>query len=260
MVEKELATAKREVLGLPISTGSFNAHVEAFADLGAQRRSAYVCCVNAHMTVEAWKRPEFSKVVRQAAYATADGVPVLRALQLFHRVQQQRVAGNDIMPALLAEAEKRGLSVFFYGSTRHVLDKVVERCKKELPNLRIAGTLSPPFNRRDPKEVQAEAERIEATRPNVVMVALGCPKQEEWMATAQGTVNALMLGLGGAFLLYAGLDSRAPKWMRDLSLEWTYRLWLEPRRLWKRYLVTNSLFLILFSKHLSYHILGRRRT
>src|SRR5690606_26766467 len=81
--------------------------------------------------------------------------------------------------------------------------------------------------------------------PDFVFVALGCPKQEKWMAEHRGKINACMLGLGQAFHVYAGKERRLPRWMRSLSLEWAYRLYLEPRRLWKRYLVTNSLFLLL---------------
>ena len=94
------------------------------------------------------------------------------------------------------------------------------------------------------------AARINALGAHIIMVALGCPKQERWMAAMKGKVNVVMLGLGGAFLLYAGVDSRAPKWMRTLSLEWLYRLALEPRRLWKRYFITNSIFLSMFLKAL----------
>jgi N-acetylglucosaminyldiphosphoundecaprenol N-acetyl-beta-D-mannosaminyltransferase len=120
---------------------------------------------------------------------------------------------------------------------------MVERATKEHPALRIAGVWSPPFAPLEHMDLDAEAARINASGAHIVMVSLGCPKQERWMAAMKGRVNGVMLGLGGAFLLYAGMDTRAPKWMRDASLEWLYRLALEPRRLWKRYLVTNSLFL-----------------
>jgi N-acetylglucosaminyldiphosphoundecaprenol N-acetyl-beta-D-mannosaminyltransferase len=128
------------------------------------------------------------------------------------------------------------------------LDAMVKRAQLELPGLHIAGTCSPPFRTLTEQEMTEQAQVINASGAHLVMVALGCPKQERWMAAMKGRVNAVMLGLGGAFLLYAGVDSRAPKWMRDLSLEWLYRLALEPGRLWKRYLVTNSVFLWLFLK------------
>lgn len=240
---------KRHVLTADISIGSFAAHIAAFGDLATEHRSSYVCCVNAHMTVEA-RDPAFARVVNGADFATADGMPVLKALNLFHRAGQERVAGNDILPALFAEAERRKLSVFLYGGQEAVQERIVARAAKEFPGLRMAGAYAPPFAPIERMDLEAEARRINASGAHIVMVSLGCPKQERWMALMKGRVQGVMLGLGGAFLLYAGVDGRAPKWMRDLSLEWLYRLWLEPRRLWKRYLVTNTLFIGLFLKEL----------
>ena len=122
----------------------------------------------------------------------------------------------------------------------------MDRAARELPTLRIVGHWSPPFAPLEQMDLMTDAARINTSGAGIVMVSLGCPKQERWMAAMKGQVHAVMLGVGGAFLLYAGVDTRAPKWMRDLSLEWMYRLWLEPRRLWRRYLVTNSQFLVLF--------------
>jgi N-acetylglucosaminyldiphosphoundecaprenol N-acetyl-beta-D-mannosaminyltransferase len=249
---------RKPVLGLEISTGSFADHVAVFMAWGRAHRSSYVCCVNAHMTVEAHWNPDLAVIVNAADAATADGMPVLKALQLFHGVEQERVAGNDLLPALLVAAAHQGLSVYFHGGEQQVLDAMVGRAMKELPGLRIAGTCSPPFRKLTEEEMAEQARVINASGAHIVMVALGCPKQERWMAAMQGRVNAVMLGLGGAFLLYAGVDSRAPKWMRDLSLEWLYRLALEPGRLWKRYLVTNSVFLWLFLKESFGRIFTRR--
>lgn len=237
---------RKRVIGLDITTGTFAEQVSAITALGRAHRSGYVCCVNAHMTVEARDDRAFAAVVNGADLATPDGMPVLRSLQLFHKVRQERVAGNDLLPALFAVAEDEGLSVYLYGGRQEVLDAMVERAAREHPGLRIAGTCSPPFRALAPEEVEAHVAAINDTGAHLVMVSLGCPKQERWMASMKGRVQAAMVGVGGAFLLYAGVDTRAPKWMRDLSLEWAYRLALEPRRLWKRYLVTNTRFLVLF--------------
>lgn len=234
---------RRRVLTVDITLGTFSDHVEAIGRAAAAHRSAYVCCVNAHMTMEA-RDPAFAEVVDRADLATADGMPIVRSLSLLHGVVQERVAGNDLLPAVLAHAEQHGLAVFLYGGAQATLDAMVERASKEHPALRIAGAWSPPYAPLDRMDLDAEAARINASGAHIIMVSLGCPKQERWMAAMKGRVNGVMLGLGGAFLLYAGVDSRAPKWMRDASLEWLYRLALEPRRLWKRYLVTNTLFLV----------------
>ncbi len=238
------ALPKRHVLTAEISVGSFREHVQRIAEHGVAHRSSYVCCVNAHMTVEA-EQADFAAVVNEADFATADGMPVLLALRRFHRIDQERVAENDLMPAIMAKAEELGLSVYLYGGTEHGHQLILQRVARDLPRLRIAGRHVPPFAPLSAMDLDAEAQRINATGAHIVLVSLGCPKQERWMGLMKGKVNAVMLGLGGAFLLYAGIDGRAPLWMRKLSLEWLYRLCLEPRRLWKRYLVTNSRFIML---------------
>lgn len=243
------AFPKRRVLTADITVAPFDAQIAAFSDLGQAHTSSYVCCVNAHMTVEA-RDPAFAAMVNGADIATADGMPVLKALNLFHGVGQERVAGNDILPALFNEAERRGLRVFLYGGQEEVLRKIVGRAAVENPGLIFAGTYSPPYAPIERMDLLADAERINASGAHIIMVSLGCPKQERWMAAMKGRVHGVMLGLGGAFLLQAGVDTRAPKWMRDLSLEWLYRLWLEPGRLWKRYFVTNTLFIGLFLREL----------
>jgi len=248
---------KLRVITVDITLGAFAELVSAMADLGAARRSGYVCCVNAHMTMEA-RDPAFAQVVNSADMATADGMPIVKSLGLLHKVRQERVAGNDLLPALFAEAERRDLSVFLYGGADATLQLMLERATREYPKLRIAGSWSPPFGPLESMDFDAEARRINDSGANIVMVSLGCPKQERWMAAMKGKVQGVMLGLGGAFLLYAGIDDRAPQWMRNASLEWLYRLVLEPRRLWKRYLVTNSLFLFHLLKELPKPRSGRR--
>lgn len=210
--------------------------------MAALRESAYVCCVNAHMTVEAARDAEFRSVVNKADFATADGMPLTKALAWLCGKKQERVAGNDLMPSILQAADERRLAVYLYGGKEEVLKLIRDRVARELPALRIAGSESPPFRPLSDAEMDEVAERINASAANFVLVALGCPKQERWMAAMRGRVQAVMLGVGGAFPLYAGIDTRAPLWMRKLCLEWTYRLALEPGRLWKRYLVTNSIF------------------
>lgn len=239
---------RAEIFGLQLSTGTFKAHVEAIIDMGRRHQSAYVCCVNVHMCMEAQKDSAFAAVVNGADLATADGMPILKSLHRFRHMQQERVAGNDLLPAVMAAAEANGLHIFLQGGKQAVLDEIVRRAAKDYPRLRIAGTWSPPFREATVQERDAEVERIAQSGAHIVMVSLGCPRQEKWMAAMKGKIPAVMLGLGGAFLLYAGVDTRAPLWMRRASLEWLYRLCLEPGRLWKRYLFTNSAFILLYAK------------
>jgi N-acetylglucosaminyldiphosphoundecaprenol N-acetyl-beta-D-mannosaminyltransferase len=151
----------------------------------------------------------------------------------------------DIFPDLLREAEARQKSVYFYGSGSVTLEKILARAKKDFPRLIIAGSYSPPFRPITSTENDLIIETLNRAKPDLIFIALGCPKQEKWMAAHKDKIHGCMLGVGQAFNVYAGESRRSPNWMQRMALEWAYRLYLEPGRLWKRYLYTNSLFLLL---------------
>jgi N-acetylglucosaminyldiphosphoundecaprenol N-acetyl-beta-D-mannosaminyltransferase len=133
--------------------------------------------------------------------------------------------------------------VFFYGSQPQVLEAIQAKIAQELPTLKVAGAISPPFRALTPAEDAAYVQQINSSGAGLVFVALGCPKQEKWMAAHQEQIQACMLGVGQAFLTYAGLEKRLSPALRKLPIEWLYRLVLEPRRLFKRYAITNTRFL-----------------
>ena len=211
----------------------------------ASCESSYVCVSNVHMLIEAYKDNDFNIIVNEAAMATPDGMPLAKAMKSLYGINQERVAGMDLMPDLMREAEKENLSVYIYGSTDEVIDKIKLKAKNEFPKLKIEG-YSPPFRILSQEEKDNVLKQINKFNPSFVFVALGCPKQEKWMAEHKGKVHACMVGLGGALEVYAGIKDRAPIWMRENSLEWLYRLIQDPKRLWKRYFVTNTLFIGLF--------------
>ncbi|MFD2784679.1 WecB/TagA/CpsF family glycosyltransferase [Hymenobacter rubripertinctus] len=250
---------KLPVLDSWISTGAPADFVAAILKLGAMRTSAYVCFANVHMVVEAQRDAGFRRILRQAALVAPDGSPVAAAVGWLNAdtPPQPRVAGMDLLPELLSAAAASGQSVYFYGTTEAVLAAMVARAGRELPALRVVGTCSPPFRPLTPAEDAAEVAAINAADPDLLFVALGCPRQERWMAAHQDRVRACMLGVGQAFPVYAGLEPRLPLWARRLWLEWAYRLWLEPRRLWKRYLLTNSRFVYLLARRSLAHLVGR---
>lgn len=243
--------SRARILSVDVSTGTFEDLLGRIIRLGKARTSSYVCCVNAHMVAEASRDPALQTVVDEADVASPDGMPVVYSMRLLHGRRQERVAGNDLLPAVIARAESEGQSVFFYGSTEAVLKGIEERLEADHPKLVIAGTYTPPFRDLTDAEMSSAADAVNASGANIVFVSLGCPRQERWMAAMRGRIDAVMLGVGGAFPLFAGMDSRAPRWLRDLSLEWSYRLAREPRRLWRRYLVTNSIFLWLLLRELA---------
>ena len=247
---------KHPVLRTQVSAGAPADFLAAILRLGAARAPAYVCCANVHMLVEAHRDAGFRHLLNQARVVTPDGAPVAASLRWLHGLPQARVAGLDLLPALLAAAAAAGQSVYFYGTTEGVLAALVARARRELPALRVAGWHAPPFRPLTPAEDAADVAAIAAARPNLVFVALGCPRQERWMAAHSGGLRACLLGVGQAFRVYAGLEARLPPWARPLGLEWAFRLWQEPRRLAGRYLRTNPLFVLLLARALLVRHLG----
>jgi len=241
---------RQRLISIDLSLGKYKDFIEEIIRLAKEKVSSYVCVANVHMAVEAHDNPDFQEVVNCADIVTPDGMPLVKALKLLYGIEQERVAGPDLMPDLLKAAEKEGLRVYFYGSTQEVLDAILEKIKREFPNLKVAGVYSPPFRPLSEEELDKIAEEINSVSPNIVFVSLGCPKQEKWMAYMKGKINSVMLGVGAAFPIYAGLQKRAPKVMQKLALEWFYRLLQEPRRLFKRYFYTNTKFLFLLLKEL----------
>ncbi len=205
-------------------------------------QSRYLCFCNVHVVVTLQHEAAFAEAVAQSDMALPDGMPVAWMLRRFGFPQQQRINGPDFMRDYCALAERNGTPVFFYGSTPHTLEAIRAWIGVMFPGLKVAGMLSPPFRTLLPEEDEEIVAQINASGARVVFVGLGCPKQELWMAAHRDRINAVMVGVGAAFDYHAGTLERAPIWMQQRGLEWLYRLYKEPRRLWKRYLVSNTLF------------------
>ena len=250
---------KSQVITSLISTGTYQEMTEEIFRLAEQKDSSYVCFSNVHMVTEAYKDKAFNRMLNEADMATPDGVPLRIAMRLMYGIKQERVAGMDMFPSLMKEAEQRGKSIFLFGGKEEVLVKIAEKASKEFPDLKIAGYLSPPFRKLSAAEEQEIVDQINAAAPDLMFIALGCPKQEKWAAKHKNKVNSCMLAVGGAFNVYAGVQDRAPEWMQKASLEWLHRLLQEPGRLFKRYFLTNSMFLLLFLKSFIMHKSGIRR-
>jgi N-acetylglucosaminyldiphosphoundecaprenol N-acetyl-beta-D-mannosaminyltransferase len=229
--------AKRTILNTCVSKGKYNDFIDAICMLSLNRKSSFVCFANAHTLTTAYQEPDFASVVNSADIVAPDGKPVSMLMNASYDENQERVCGMDLLPDLLQACSARELSVYFYGSTVPVLEKIMQKAKAEFPQLKIAGSCSPPFRKLSKTEDEDIVDTINAANPSLIFVSLGCPKQEKWMYDHKGLVNGCMLGVGQAFLTYAGLEKRLPQWARRLSLEWLYRLYLEPKRLWRRYLI-----------------------
>ena len=243
----------REVIGSPIDTVTWSQTLERLSGWAAAGQSRYVCICNVHSVVTARQDEVFSDVIRKADMATPDGAPVAWLMRRLGSLGQERINGPDLMWRYCAEAARRNESIYLYGGQQRTLDILQRTLLAHFPGLMIAGAYSPPFRALTPEEDTAVVEAINDSGAGTVWVSLGCPKQEKWMAEHRGRINAVMIGVGAAFDYHAGTIQRAPRWMQRNGLEWLHRLCSEPRRLWKRYLVTNSLFIYyagrqLFSK------------
>lgn len=238
------------ILGASIDALSWNDAIERIIGWGAARESRYVCICNVHSVVTATRDPEFKAVINNADMSTPDGAPIAWTLRRFGCAVQERINGPDLMWKYLAEAERLGQSVFFYGSTQKTLSRLQKRLAANFPRLQVSGMHSPPFRSLSEEEDEAEVNMINRSGANVVFVGLGCPKQEKWMAAHRGRVNAVMIGVGAAFDYHSGTVKRAPLWWQRNGLEWLYRLGSDPQRLLKRYMVTNTLFVIGLSRQL----------
>ncbi len=242
---------KVQIIKSFISIGKYEEFIWELFRLSKEKDSSYVCISNVHMTIEANDSNTFLEVVNHADIATPDGMPLVKAMKLLYGINQDRVAGMDLMPSLIKECNIRKKTIFLFGSTDNILEIIKNKAKSEFPDLKIES-YSPPFRVLSEKEKSDIVLKINTFNPDFVFVALGCPKQEKWMAEHKNKVKSCMIGLGGAFEVYADVKDRAPIWMQDYSLEWLYRFAQDPKRLWKRYMYTNSKFILLLLKQLIY--------
>lgn len=241
---------RHSVLGADIDALTWDDALDRIVAWAQARESRYVCICNVHSVVTTTRDAGHRKIVNEADMCTPDGAPIAWAMRRFGLRSQERINGPDLMWRYLARAEALGQRVFFYGSTEQTLARLREALDAHFPRLRIAGMHSPPFRALSAQEDEAEVEMINRSGAQAVFVGLGCPKQERWMAAHRGRVQAVMIGVGAAFDYHSGVVRRAPLWWQRNGLEWLYRLISDPQRLMKRYMVTNTLFVIGLSRQL----------
>ena len=203
----------------------------------------YICVSNVHTTVMSFRDEEYRKIQNSAAMALPDGQPLSIVSRRRGYTEAQRVPGPDLMPAILDMSQDKGYTHYFYGSTEHTLSQLRKEILTRYPKLRIAGMYSPPFRDLTREEDEEIVRRINDSGADFVWVALGAPKQEQWMYDHRNRVHGLMIGVGAAFDFIAGTVKRAPMWMQKLCLEWVFRIIQNPRRMIPRYLNTNFSFL-----------------
>lgn len=230
-----------EVLGTKILVTNMEKTVEMIETEIEQLRGKYICVGNVHTTVMAHDDAQYHEVQGSAAFVLPDGKPLSVYSRKHGFPEAQRVTGPDLMLALFSRAN--GLKHYFYGSTEETLAMLREKLTAQYPSLAISGMTSPPFRELRPEEDAEEIRKINASGADIIWVGLGAPKQEVWMYEHRDKVNGVMIGVGAGFDYHAGNIKRAPMWMQRMSLEWLYRLLQDPKRLFRRYFVTNTRYL-----------------
>lgn len=229
-------------MSVPLDPLSWDQTLEIVSQWAAQDQGRMVCLCNSHSLVSAQRDPGFRHVLARADLRLPDGAPVAWRLRQMGHPRQARISGPDLMERYLALAAQRQEPLYLYGATEATLARLRERLQARWPQLRIAGSCSPPFREQTPQEEADAAARIRDSGARTVWVALGCPRQERWMARMRARIPAVLLGVGAAFDFLSGTVRRAPPWMQRAGLEWLHRAGQEPMRLGSRYLVTQPLF------------------
>jgi N-acetylglucosaminyldiphosphoundecaprenol N-acetyl-beta-D-mannosaminyltransferase len=241
----------RRILGMRVDGIEFEPALALVHSWFPDRRARVVCAANVHMVMEAWDDPRFQSLVNAADLVLADGQPMVWALRLLGVPQRRRArVSPDFLLATLRKASESGAAVGLYGGTAETLDAVSLSLQAQFPALKLRYAYAPPFRPLTQSEDGDVVRGIGEAGVELLLVGIGCPKQERWMADHADSLDCVMMGVGAAVDLLAGTTREAPRWTRNIGLEWTYRLLLEPRRLWPRYARANPRFVWLFGMQL----------
>jgi exopolysaccharide biosynthesis WecB/TagA/CpsF family protein len=249
---------KHDVIGVPISATSYDECLELVLTAARARQGACISHLAVHGLVEASADPTFREQLAQFEVVAPDGMPVRHALDLLYDTHlPDRVYGPELMLRICERAAREDVGIYLYGSSAPVIDALQHNLQRRFAGLRIVGAEPSVFRPLTAEEDAQLVQRIEDSGAGVVFIGLGCPLQEKFAFAHRDRIGAVMLCVGAAFDFHAGNKPMAPRWMQDHSLEWLFRLASEPGRLWKRYLTTNSAFVLKLMAQLAHR---RRRS
>lgn len=244
MIRSERKTNFVYILGTRVDIVQISDVVKTMENWIADKNSRRnIVLSNANNIVLGVKDPAIREAANNSDLSVADGISLVLTTRIYGYPLKKRVYGPDLMLEFLNEAEKRGYSNFFYGSLPNNLNFLIKRLKERFPLLKIAGFYSPSFKNKIEEDEEA-VDLINNSSSDVLWVGLGGPKQDIWMHCHKGRINVpVMVGVGAAFDFLSGTKLQAPPWVRNNGFEWLFRLVTEPKRLWRRYLINNFLFI-----------------
>ena len=247
--------AKYDLFGVKATATCYDEAVAVIIRAALRRVPGTVDLMSAHGLVAGARDAKFREVLNSFDVVASDGQPVRWALNFFHNTGlKDRVYGPELTIRLCKAAAEQGVGIYLYGSSPEVIELLRRNLLDKYPALKIAGAESPPFRPLTPDEDAAVVKRINDSGAGIVFLGTGCPKQEHFAHAHRHSIRAVQVCVGAAFDFHAGTKKTAPGWMQRRGLEWLFRLTQEPGRLWKRYLVTNTLFSLLVGKRV---LLGR---
>ncbi len=237
---------KKNILGILVDAVDYEAAVERIIQAAKEHRRFAVSTAAVHAVMEGVLNREHKFRLNHLDLITPDGQPVRWALKLLHGVKlPDRVYGPKLTLRLLDRAERENLGVYFYGNTLEVLPALRTNLGRRFPRLRILGMEPSKFRRLSREEQDRVAQQIRESGASLVLVGLGCPRQDVWAYECRDLLSIPIVAVGGALGVLAGKVPQAPEWMQARGLEWSFRLWSEPRRLWRRYLLLNPAYTLL---------------
>jgi N-acetylglucosaminyldiphosphoundecaprenol N-acetyl-beta-D-mannosaminyltransferase len=240
----QTTTSRVDVLGVHVSAVNPSTVLEQIDRWVTEDAREYVCVSDVNAILRASEDPELRRIHNESGLTLPDGVPLVWAGRAAGFPDMARVCGPDLTPAVLELAARRGWSSYFIGGADGVARTLADNMTARFPGLRVAGVMSPPFRPLTAQEDQAIVDEINDSEADLVWVGLGAPKQERWMSEHRSRLKApVLLGVGAAFDMHAGGVRRAPAWMQQSGLEWSFRLAQEPRRLWRRYVFNIPRFM-----------------
>ena len=223
-------------------------YIDVLRDRVKSNIPSSTCFVNAHMIVESNRDSAILNCVNSSHFICLDGMPLVWAARWMNPQKPVRIAGMDLFPQVLSMASENEWNVFFVGGSNEMMERARVLVKTKFSGIQDFNFISTPFGEISEELTDEIVKEINRKNPHFVFVVLSCPKQEKWMSKISGRVNASILAIGGALPVLIGDQKRAPVWMQKFGLEWFYRFIQEPRRLFRRYLVTNTIFLYLVLK------------
>lgn len=241
---------KVNIFGIDFNVTDYDRASDIIISNAKKRNSIGMTALAVHGLIESLDNTHMFTQLKKISLIVPDGQPIRWVINSFYKLNLKApVTGPNLTIEVLKKAEKEDISIYLYGSKPETLNKLINNYSKRFPNIKIVGIHPDRFREATHQEDLDDIRKINDSGAGIVLVGRGCPRQELWVANHVGKINAVMMAVGAAFDFHAGTLKKAPEWMQRNGLEWFFRLMQEPKRLWRRYLYTNSIFIFLYIKH-----------